>query len=418
MLQWEAEDNMNLEKNLEKYADLIVEVGLNIKPGDNLLIRFSEPGLPLARQVHKKAYLKGLKNAELQFSDDTMTLNAFLLGSDASFESYPSYKVDYMKALYEDNTHLLYIDSADPDLLKDVDPARIAKWSKVASTATKPNQKYTMENIVKWNIVAVPSEAWAKAVFPDKPLDQAMDSLWQAIFDATRVSMDDPVEAWKQHDQALKDHVSFLNKAQFEKVLYKGPGTDLEVGLVENHIWMGGSSTHVGGDDFFPNIPTEECFTMPHADKVNGTLRATLPLSIRGQLVDKFSFTFENGKVVAFEAEQGKQILEDLLNTDEGARYLGEIALVAHHSPISDTGILFKNTLFDENASCHFALGAAYSENISGYETRTQSENRALGMNDSLIHVDFMVGSAEVSVTGVKKDGTEVILLKDGDWQI
>lgn len=409
---------MNIEKNLEKYADLIVHVGLNIKPGDNLLIRLSEPGLALARLVADKAYKMGLKNLELQFSDDDMTRSRFLHAQEASFESYPAYKVEYAKALYEDNTHLLYIDSSNPDLLKDADPARIAHWSKVQGKANKPNQKYTMENIVKWNIVAVPSKAWAEAVFPELAMEEAIERLWQAIFDATRVSLEDPVEAWKQHDRALKDHVRFLNDAQFEKILFKGPGTELEVGLVENHIWMGGSSTHLGGDDFFPNIPTEECFTMPHADKVNGTLKATLPLSIRGQLIDDFHFTFADGQVVDFDAGQGKQILEDLLNTDEGARFLGEIALVAHHSPISDTGILFKNTLFDENASCHFALGAAYSENLADYDKRTQPENRALGMNDSLIHVDFMVGSAQVSVTGVKKNGEQVVLLKEGDWQI
>lgn len=409
---------MSIEKNMEKYAELIVSTGLNIQPGDNLLMRFSVDGLELARLVSRKAYERGAKSVELFFADDQMMLDRYLYASDESFADYPKYKVDYMEALYKDNTHVLNLHAPNPDLLKPADPKRIADWAKITSLANKPVQRYTMQNLVKWTIVAVPSDAWVEAVFPELPLDEGRAKLWQSVFDATRVSQDDPIKAWEEHEKALKDHESYLNEANFEKLLFKGPGTDLEVYLVENHHWMGGSSIHAGGDQFFPNIPTEEVFTMPHADKVNGTLKATMPLSVRGQLVNDFHFRFEDGKVVEFDAKEGKQILEDLLNTDEGARHLGEVALVAHNSPISNTGILFKNTLFDENASCHFAIGASYAENLEGSRDRTTEENRALGSNDSLIHVDFMVGSADVTVTGVKHDGTEVVLLQDGEWQI
>lgn len=409
---------MNLQKNLDKYADLIVSTGLNIQPKDNLMIRFTVDGLELARMVAKKAFERGAKDVELMFTDDQVTLDRYLYAEDHAFESYPEYRVKYMKEMFEDNTHVLLLSAPNPDLLKPADPKRIGAYQKVLSIANKPNQKYTLENIVKWSIAAVPSDAWVKAVFPELPLEEGREKLWQAVFDATRVSTDDPVAAWEAHDEALKVHETFLNEANFEKLLFEGPGTDLEVYLVDNHQWMGGSSTHSGGDRFFPNIPTEEVFSMPHADKVNGTLRATMPLSVRGQLVDDFHFTFKDGKVVDFDAGVGKQILQDLLDTDEGARHLGEVALVADNSPISNTGILFKNTLFDENASCHFALGASYAENLKDSRDRTEEENRALGANDSLIHVDFMVGSADVTVTGVKHDGETVVLLQDGEWQI
>ena len=409
---------MSIEKNLEKYAELIVVTGLNIHPGDNIALRFSVDGLELARKIAKKAYQRGAKNVELFFNDDEMTLDRYLYASDDAFVDVPAYKVEYTEALYKDNTHVLNLHAPNPDLLKAADPKRIADWSKIVSLANKPVQKYTMQNLVKWTIAAVPSDAWVEAVFPELPLEEGREKLWQSVFDATRVSEEDPIKAWEAHEKALKAHETYLNDANFEKLYFHGPGTDLEVFLVEGHHWMGGSSIHAGGDQFFPNIPTEEVFTMPHADKVNGTLKATMPLSVRGQLVTDFHFTFEHGKVVDFDANEGKQILEDLLNTDEGARHLGEVALVAHNSPISNTGILFKNTLFDENASCHFALGASYAENLDGSRDRTTEENRALGSNDSLIHVDFMVGSADVTVTGVKHDGTEVVLLKDGEWQI
>ena len=409
---------MNLDKNLDKYAELIVSTGLNIQPKDNLMIRFTVDGLDLARRVAKKAFERGAKDVELMFGDDQVTLDRYLHADDHAFESYPEYRVKYMQEMFEDNTHVLLLSAPNPDLLKAADPKRIGEWQKILSIANKPNQKYTLENIVKWTIAAVPSDAWVKAVFPELPLEEGRDKLWQAVFDATRVSTDDPVAAWEAHDEALKVHETFLNEANFEKLLFEGPGTDLEVYLVDNHKWMGGSSHHSGGDRFFPNIPTEEVFSMPHADKVNGTLRATMPLSVRGQLVDDFHFTFKDGLVVDFDAGVGKQILQDLMDTDEGARRLGEVALVADNSPISNTGLLFKNTLFDENASCHFALGASYAENLQGSRERTEEENRALGANQSLIHVDFMVGSADVTVTGVKHDGEKVVLLRDGEWQI
>ncbi len=409
---------MDLNTNLDKYAELIVRTGLNLHPGDNLTIRLSEHSLPLARLVAKKAYQAGVGDIQLMFNDDSITLDRFLEAPAESFETYPEYLVDFAEKLFLDNHHVLSMVAPNPDLLKPADPARIAQWQKVAGMASKRTMKYTMQNKVKWCVVAAACPAWAEAAFPGMPEEEAMQKLWENIFMATRIDQEDPVAAWEEHDNKLKAHRKFLNEARFDRVHYEGPGTDLMVGLVKNHIWEGGSGFSEAGDRFFANIPTEEVFSMPDADRVDGTLRATMPLSVRGQLVDDFHFTFKDGKVVDYDAGVGKQILDDLLKTDEGATHLGEIALVADNSPISNTGILFKNTLFDENASCHFALGAAYSENLEGAAERSEEENRKLGMNDSVIHVDFMVGSKDVTVTGIKADGTEIVLLQDGEWMI
>ena len=409
---------MDLNKYLEKYADLIVNIGLGLHAGDKLSIRMSEHSLPLARLVAKKAYQKNVSNVRLEFSDDTITLDRFLFAPEEAFTSFPEYLVDFNENLFKDNYHVLNLHAPNPDLLKPADPTRIAQWQRTAGMATKRIQHYTMQNEVKWCVTAVACPAWAKAAFPELPEDEAMEKLWANIFMATRVDQSDPIAAWEAHDLKLKEHRKFLNDARFDRVHYQGPGTDLMVGLVKDHVWEGGSGFSQKGDRFFPNIPTEEVFSMPDADRVDGTLRATMPLSVNGQIVDDFHFVFKDGKIVEYDAVVGKQILDDLLEMDEGARRLGEIALVADNSPISNTGVLFKNTLFDENASCHFALGAAYSENLVGATGRSEEENRKLGMNNSLIHVDFMVGSKDVTVSGIKEDGTEIVLLKDGDWQI
>lgn len=409
---------MNLQKNLEKYADLILRTGLNLKPGDKFFISVSEETLPLARIINKKAYEMGVIDIIFDFDDDTLTLDRYLHAPEAAFECVPKFRIDYLEARLKEGYNMLAMRSSNPELLKSVDPQRINQWQRVMGLAGKRLQKYTMTNRVKWCVTAVAGKAWAKAVFPKLSEEEGIAKLWENIFKACRIDQKDPGKAWEEHNKQLKEHKSFMNKACFSAIHYEGPGTNLMVGLPEKHIWDGGSCLSKGGDMFFPNIPTEEIFSMPHADKVDGTLAATMPLAVRGQIVDKFHFTFKDGQVVDYDAKVGKPILDGLLAMDDGAKRLGEIALVAHHSPISDTGILFKNTLFDENASCHFALGMAYSETLKGANRRSEEENRKLGMNNSLIHVDFMVGSEKVTVTGIKKDGSKVVLLKDGDWQI
>ena len=409
---------MNLQENLKKYAALLVKVGLNVQPGDNILLRLDEHSLPLAREIARQAYQLGAHYIHPVFGDDELSLARFFHAPEAAMDEFPGILTDFSIAAYEHNFHVLSLVAPNPELLKAVEPSRISRWQKASSKAGLPAMKYTMENRVKWLVAAVPSPAWAEAVFPNLPLPEATEKLWENIFQATRVAEPDPIAAWEAHEAQLVRHEAFLNEQRFEKLIYQGPGTDLVVYLPEGHIWVGGSAQIPRGDRFMPNIPTEEVFSMPHAWRVDGELSATKPLCTRGRIIDGMRFTFKDGEVVDFDATEGREILSDLLDTDPGARRLGEVALVGDDSPISNTGLLFKNTLFDENASCHFALGNAYSENIQRGSELSDDEKRELGMNQSMTHVDFMVGGPELSVTGVKADGTEVPILVKGNWVV
>lgn len=407
---------MDLDHNLKKYAALISRIGLNLKEGDNLQITFNIWGLELARLVADQAYELGVGEVLLNFTDEPTQLSFFNKAKDVTY--FPDFKARYMEQLAENGYHRLVIHAADPALLKGVDAERITQAQKTRDLKTRKVMEYNMSNFIKWCIVAVPNPAWAASVFPGDAPETAMERLWQSIFMATRVDQADPVAAWEMHDAELKAHENYLNEAHFEKLLYQGPGTDLEVYLAPRHIWKGGSGYSQKGDRFFPNIPTEEVFTMPDRGRVNGTLRATMPLAVMGKLVEGLSFVFTDGVITEFKAEKEQAVFEKILDSDEGSRRLGEVALVAHNSPIANTGILFRNTLFDENASCHFAVGAAYPENVENGEALTAEEKLAEGMNDSLIHYDFMVGGPDVTVTGVQADGTKIVLLADGNWQI
>lgn len=401
---------------LEKYADLAVHVGINLQPEEGLIINGNLASLPLARAIMRKAYQAGAKHVEFIFNDDEMTLARYENAQAFVFENYPKWKVDQLVAMYEDNYHHLFISAPNPELLKMIPGEVVAKDQKTASAAVAPAMKYRMTGKTKWSIVAMPSPAWAKSVFPEMEEDAAIEALWHKIFDATRVSQPDPVDAWKTHDKNLKKYKNYLNDQQFEKLTLKAPGTDLEIYLADDHFWMGGSKESQAGCSYVANIPTEEVFTTPHRLKVNGTLKATKPLSLNGKLVEDFGFTFKDGKVVDFFAEKGKEVIESLLANDEGAKYLGEVALVQNDSPISNTGILFNNTLFDENASVHLALGRAYAYAMRNGSQMTQEELEAKGANFSLIHVDFMIGGPEMEIVAYEKNGTEVPLFKQGNW--
>lgn len=408
----------DFEKNLEKYAELAVKVGINLKEKEGLIITGNLDSLPLARLIMKKAYELGAKDVEYQFRDDEMSLIRFKHGKDYVFEEYPSWRVDALEAMYKDNYHHLFIISSDPELLKDIDDELVAKNQKTISQAMAPVLKYRMTGFTKWTIIAMPSIPWAKSVFPDLDDEAAVEKLWEMIFKATRVDQEDPIKAWDIHDKNLKKYKDFLNEKQFEKLVFKGPGTDLEVYLAEDHFWMGGSKKSQAGDSYVANIPTEEVFTTPHRLKVNGTVKATKPLSLNGKIVDGFGFTFKDGKVVDFYAEKGYEVLEKLLDNDEGARYLGEVALVQDDSPISNTGILFNETLFDENASVHFALGRAYAYAMRNGSNMTQEELEKKGANFSLIHVDFMAGGPNLDIIAYEKNGNQIQLFKNGNWAI
>ncbi len=406
----------NINTILEKYAKLTVEVGINLQENEGLIITTTTEGLPLSRLIAKEAYKSGAKHVELSLNDDEMTLMRYNYGSDQVFETFPEWKITNIRDIYEDNYHHVFVISPDPELLKEVDQEKVKINQKTQSTAMAPVMKYRMTGITKWAIVAVPSVGWAKSIFPNDTDEIAVEKLWDYIIKATRLDQDDPVEAWKKHDESLKKYENFLNDSDFLKLKLEGPGTDLDVYLAEDHHWIGGSNDSDQGVPYMANIPTEEVFTTPHAYKVNGTLKATKPLSVNGNLVNNFGFTFKDGKVVDFYAEEGYDVLKNLMDNDDGAKRLGEVALVQHDSPISNTNILFNNTLFDENASVHFALGRAYGYAIKNGTTMTQEELDAKGANYSLIHVDFMVGGPELQITATKKNGEEVSLFKDGNW--
>lgn len=409
---------MNWEKQLRKYAQVILKVGLNIQPGDKIALDVSEEMIPLVRILAREAYKMGAFHVRMSFSDDEITLSRYEEAPQEALSYFPAFEVQATTQAFDDGYHRLALYAPNPELLKDVDPQKISLVQKTQAAAMKPVMDYVTQNRVKWCVASVPSKAWASSVFPELPEGEALERLWESVFEATRVQEEDPLQAWKDHDSKLKKYQTLLNDASFKKLIFKAPGTDLEVELVEGHAWLGGSGVTPAGESFMANIPTEEIFTMPHAYRVNGRVMASMPLSTQGRLIENFWFELRDGKVVDFDASEGREILEEMLKIDEGASRFGEVALVSDDSPISNTGILFKNTLFDENASCHFALGSAYSENLPGSETFNAEKMREVGMNDSMIHVDFMVGGPELQVSGVKSDGAEVPILVDGNWAL
>lgn len=401
---------------LKKYADLITAVGLNLQEGDNLQIKFNIWGLELARLVADRAYELGVGDVVLLFNDDSHQRSFYTKARDVAY--YPDFKARYQEELVEHGYHRLNIDAKDPFLLSGVDPGRVSLAERVSDEKTRKVMEYDFAGLTKWCIAAVPSPGWARTVFPELGEAAAMALLWEKIFAATRLAQADPVAAWQAHDRQLKQVEARLNEENFEKLLYKGPGTDLTVYLAQGHLWSGGSVKARSGEAYFPNLPTEEVYTMPDCRRVDGTVRGTRPLAVRGQLIEDFRFVLRDGLITEFYAARGEAVLEGLLKSDAGAARLGEVALVPDESPIAQTGILFKKTLFDENASCHFALGAAYPENLKNGEAMTDEARIGAGMNESLIHVDFMIGGRDVAVTGVRADGTKVPLLLDGRWQI
>ena len=403
---------------IDKYARLAIESGINLKEHEGLIISTSIHGLELARAAATRAWSAGAKHVEIMFNDEELTLARYENGKEYVFNEYPKWKVDSLIAMYEDGYHHLFITSANPELLRGIPEQLVALDQKTSSTAAAPALKYRMTGRTKWTILAVPSPAWAAKVFAGIPENEAMDLLWDKIFEATRVTTDDPVKAWRDHDRRLKQYVDFLNRSDFAGFRLKGPGTDLDVGLATSHLWVGGSKKALNGDPFVANIPTEEVFTTPHKLRVNGTLKATKPLSVNGRIVRDFGFTFRDGKVTDLYAGEGIEVLESLITNDEGASYLGEIALVPDSSPISDTGILFNNTLFDENASVHFALGRAYPYAIHEGSDKTTEELVSLGANYSLIHTDFMVGGPELEIAAYSQDGSETTIFRKGNWAI
>ncbi|AYW48207.1 aminopeptidase [Tetragenococcus osmophilus] len=409
-------DSAKFKENLDKYAQLIVEMGVNVQQSHTVVLQISVEQAPLARLITKKAY--ELKAAEVivEWSDEEIQKEFLANAAFDRIKEFPQYKVEQADEWIEKGASRISVISSDPQALANVDSQRVAAYQKAAGKGLANLRKATQSNKVSWTVVAAAGENWAKRVFPELPTDEAVNTLWEEIFKTTRVDCKDPIAAWKEHDEALEKKADELNQQQFASLHYQAPGTDLTIGLPESHLWEGAGSFNSRGEKFIANMPTEEVFTAPDSRRVNGVISSTKPLSYAGTIISGMKFTFENGKVVDFSAEKGQDVLAQLLETDEGAKYLGEVALVPDPSPISQSGIIFFNTLFDENASNHLALGSAYAFNLQGGTEMSEQELRKRGLNLSQTHVDFMVGSNQMSIDGIKKDGTVVPVFRNGDW--
>ncbi|MFB1049688.1 aminopeptidase [Paraliobacillus sp. JSM ZJ581] len=405
--------------NMEKYAQLILKTGVHLQPKQGLIINAPIEAATFVRLVVEKAYDLGAKNVHIEWSDDELTYLKMLHAPMEVLEAFPKWKADGLLEMVQEGYSLLTIYGPDPDLLKEIDADRITAVNKASARALTTYRDYVMNDRVTWSVVGYPTENWAKKVFPNLLAEDAQEKLWEQIFKITRVNQDDPLQAWQQHNQLLKKARSYLNKKQYHQLIYKAEGTDLIIELPKGHIWHGGSGLSEQGTPFNANIPTEEVFTMPHKYGVHGTVRSTKPLSYGGNIIDQFSLTFKDGEVVNFTAEQGEEALKHLLETDQGgAKRLGEVALVPHQSPISQSGLIFYNTLFDENASCHLALGKAYPNTIANGSTMSEEEMDQHGVNNSLIHEDFMIGSASMDIDGITSDGKTEPIFRQGNWAI
>ncbi|MBS4175029.1 aminopeptidase [Bacillus sp. FJAT-49736] len=405
------------QENLEKYAELAVKVGVNVQQGQTLVVNASIEAAEFVRLVVKNAYEVGAKDVVVNWNDDAVSRFKYDLAPDETFKVYPKWRAQETIELAENGAAFMSVVSASPDLLKGVKPERIANFQKAAGQALEQYRQFIQSDKVSWTVVAAPSKAWAEKVFPQATTaEESVEKLWDAIFKATRSDVKDPVQAWKDHDVTLHKKVEYLNEKGYKKLHYTAPGTDLTVGLPEGHLWVGAGSINEQGHEFMANMPTEEVFTVPQKDAVDGYVSSTKPLSYGGNIIDEFTITFKNGRIVDVKAKEGEEILKQLVETDEGSHYLGEVALVPHNSPISQSNILFFNTLFDENASNHFAIGSAYAFCIEGGKKMSKEELEKHGLNQSITHVDFMVGSAEMNIDGIKEDGTTEPIFRNGDW--
>ncbi len=401
---------------LDRYAELIVKSGLNIQLGQQLLITAPIEAAPLIRAIAKHAYRAGATLVTPLFNDEQVTLARYKFGPDASFDAATNWLYNGMAEAFRENTARLAIIGEDPSLLAGEDTEKVARANRARSKAYKPAVTLITDFAVNWCVAACATPAWAKSVFPGLKPDEALQQLWTAIFKCTRADLADPVAAWVDHTRALHRRTKYLNDKRYSALKYKGPGTDFTLGLVEGHIWSGGASQAKNGIVCNPNIPSEEVFTMPHREKVDGIVRSTKALSYQGTFIDGIEVRFEKGRIVESRCAKGNDVFRKLIETDDGAARLGEVALVPHSSPISASGLLFNETLFDENAASHIAIGQAYSVNMQGVASMDAPTKLARGMNTSLVHVDWMIGSGEIDVDGITNTGAAEPLMRKGEW--
>ena len=411
-----ALSSANHAERLDRLAQVAVRVGLRLAPGQQLIITAPLDAVPLVRRITEHAYKAGASLVTAFYADDESRIARFRFAPDDAFDTAAGWLSDGMAAAFHGNAARMAVVGDDPALLAGQDPERVARANRAASTANRGVLELITRFTVNWTIVSYATPAWARAVFPGEPQDVAVAKLWDAIFTVSRVDAADPVAAWEAHNTALHARTTLLNAKRFSALHFRGPGTDLKVGLADGHSWLGGAKPAQNGIMCNPNIPSEEVYTTPHKDRVDGHVTSTKPLSYAGSLIQDIAVTFEGGRITKASARTGETVLNRVLDTDEGARRLGEVALVPHASPISDSGLLFQNTLFDENAASHIALGQAYSNAIEGGETMPAEALAARGANASLIHIDWMIGSGQIDVDGIAADGSAVPVMRAGAW--
>ncbi len=403
---------------LDRLAEVAVRVGLGLAPGQELVLTAPIQAAPLVRRVTEVAYKAGASLVTTLYSDEECTLARFKHAPDAAFDYAPAWMFEGMAAAFRTGAARMAIGGENPALLAGQDPDKVARSNRARSVAYKPAMELITTFATNWSIVCYATPAWAALVFPDVPEAEAVEKLWDAIFAASRIDGPDPVAAWTAHNTALHARTAYLTSKQYEALHYRGPGTDLRVGLSERHIWMGGSERAKNGIVCNPNIPSEEVFTTPHRAKVDGHVRSTKPLSYGGTLIRDIAVRFEAGRIVDATASTGEDVLRKVLDTDDGARRLGEVALVPNSSPISASNLLFYNTLFDENAASHVAIGQAYRTCLEGSETAEDAELERRGANTSLIHIDWMIGSGEIDIDGVLPNGQSEPVMRQGEWAL
>ena len=407
---------MNIdEQKIDKLAELAVKTGVSLQKGQDLLLTSPIEALPLVRRVVAHAYKAGANLVTPLFSDPEITVSRFKYASDQSFDKATNWLYNGMAEAFDNNTARLAIVGEDPLLLSSQDPNKVSRANKATSIAAKPAMERITRFDINWNLISWPGKAWACQMFPELDQENAQRKLADAIFTASRVNSPDPISEWKKHNVNLRKWSDWLNSQNFYALSYKGPGTNLTVGLADDHEWMGGASKAQNGVVCNPNIPSEEVFTTPHAFRVDGEVCATKPLSHQGSLIENIRVKFEKGKIIEAHASKGEEVLLKVLDSDEGARRLGEVALVPDNSPISNTGLLFYNTLFDENAACHIALGQCYAKCFKG-EQLSKEEIASKGGNSSMIHIDWMIGSNKIDIDGIFKDGSKIPIFRKGNW--
>lgn len=406
-----------MERQIDKYVELVIQKGINIQKGQILVISSPVEVYDFTRKLGKQAYELGASEVVVHWNDEVVGKYKYVYGAEDIFDTFPEWQKESMEYYRKKGAAFLSVYATDPDILKEVDKTRVARFQKAKSLALKEYYENVMGNSNQWCVISVPTQAWAKRVFPELSIEVAISEMWKLILKIVRADKENPILEWENHLNTLKARMDYLNKKRFAKLIYRNSlGTNLEIGLPEGHKWISGGEKSKAGVEFVANIPTEEIFTMPHREKVNGVVVSSKPLIYGGSVIDKFTLTFKDGEVINYSAEVGEEILGKLLSMDENSKYLGEVALVEYDSPISKSERVFYNTLFDENASCHLAFGGAYPVCLENSEGQSEEELKERGMNNSLTHEDFMIGTEDMEIVGIDSEGRETTIMKNGNF--